>query len=142
MKAFAQWQKDNFVGTGQTAVPNLEGVCQVARSLRNLYAPIGSEQPDTALNPQSRRHFQVWPIILHVFDEGGIPGARKTWSRIFVIFFHFTVFTSDARSGFSKSSFTPSGKNRENFSILFMNDIYMFCDDRDQIGTKQSDAES
>jgi hypothetical protein len=83
----------------------------------------------------------VWLITLDVFGEGGILVARKTRSQIFVVFFHFTAFKSDACLAFSKSTFTPSGKNRENLNISFMNDIYILYDDKDKIEAKSSAAE-
>jgi hypothetical protein len=39
------------------------------------------------------------------------------------------------------SIFTPSGRRRKMLNISFMNDIYILCDDRDNIGTKSPDAE-
>jgi hypothetical protein len=71
MKVYTHWQKDNFVGTSESDLPGRKMASQ-------LVPPIGNKQPNIILNPQNRGHFQVWQIILDVFGDGGIPGARKT----------------------------------------------------------------
>jgi hypothetical protein len=55
--------------------------------------------------------------------------------------FHFATLTSDARFVFSKSIFTPSGRNRETLNISFMNDTYILYDGKDKIATKPPEAE-
>jgi hypothetical protein len=53
----------------------------------------------------------------------------------------FPALTSDERFVFSKSIFTPSGRNRELLHMSFMNHIHVLYDDICKIGRKPPDAE-
>jgi hypothetical protein len=81
----------SFARTGERALANLCGVWQVARCLRNLYPPIENEQLNIATNPLSQCHFEIWPMILNVFGEGGIPVARKLDYESLLPFIRFTA---------------------------------------------------
>jgi hypothetical protein len=69
-----------------------------------------------------------------------ISWPEKLDHEILLSFVCFTALTSHARSVLSKSIFTPSGREREDLNILFMNDTYILYDDRDKTGTKPPDA--
>jgi hypothetical protein len=69
------------------------------------------------------------------------PQPEKLDPKPLMSFFHFTALTSDGHLKFSKSIFTPSGRNREFLDMSFMNCIHILYDDRCKIGRKQPDAE-
>jgi hypothetical protein len=75
------------------------------------------------------------------FARAVFPRSEKLDHEFLLSFSYLTALTSDARLVFSKSIFTPSGRNRENLNISFMNDIYFLDDGRDKIGTKPPETE-
>jgi hypothetical protein len=75
------------------------------------------------------------------FERPVFPQPEKLDHEPLLLFFHFTAFTSDARLAFSKSIFTPSGRNRESLDMSFMNRIHILYDDICKIGRKPPDAE-
>jgi hypothetical protein len=64
------------------------------------------------------RHFQGWSIIFSAFGRSSSSTARKTWSRTFAAFFHFTALTSDILLVFSKSIFHLARKESRNASYF------------------------